>query len=81
MYPLLGLNLLCLLAQGRISDFHMHLELIDPALINDNIYIKHPVKIEQSLMEGSYNKVWSARQDVPAEEYLVFMDILMNTIR
>jgi 26S proteasome regulatory subunit N12 len=59
----------------------MQLELFDPALISENIYIKHPVKIEQSLMEGSYSKVWNARQDVPAEEYLVFMDLLMQTIR
>lgn len=81
MYPLLGLNLLHLLAQGRISDFHMQLELIDPQLIQENIYIKHSVKIEQSLMEGSYNKVWKARQDVPAQEYLFFMDMLMQTIR
>lgn len=32
-------------------------------------------------MEGSYNKVWHGRGDVPAEEYVLFMDILMETIR
>lgn len=81
MYSLLGLNLLRLLAQNRIADFHTALETLDPSLLQENIYIKHPVQLEQSLMEGSYNKVWNARQDVPADEYLFFIDILMGTIR
>jgi hypothetical protein len=57
MYPLLGLNLLRLLAQNRISEFHTQLELIEPEQIQSNIYIKHPVQLEQSIMEGRYNKV------------------------
>jgi 26S proteasome regulatory subunit N12 len=81
MYTLLGLNLLCLLAQNRIADFHTQLELIDADQLHSNIYIKHPVQLEQCLMEGSYNKVYRARSDVPAEEYLFFMDMLMGTIR
>ncbi len=81
MMPLLGLNLLRLLAQNRIADFHTQLELIDPESLHSNLYIKHPVQLEQYLMEGSYNKVYHARSDVPAEEYLFFMDILMGTIR
>ncbi|KAJ3271961.1 hypothetical protein HDV01_006095 [Terramyces sp. JEL0728] len=80
MFMLLGLNLLRLLAQVRISEFHTELENIG-SLHLKNIYINHPVSIEQALMEGSYNKVWNARQDVPAQEYLFFMDILMSTIR
>lgn len=32
-------------------------------------------------MEGSYSKVWHARQQVPAEEYKYFIDSLMGTIR
>ncbi|KAI8817967.1 COP9 signalosome [Fimicolochytrium jonesii] len=80
-YPLLGLNLLRLLAQNRISEFHTELELINPDQLNDNVYIRHPIQIEQCLMEGSYNKVWHSRANVPAEEYLFFIDILMGTIR
>ncbi|KAJ3057475.1 hypothetical protein HK097_006403 [Rhizophlyctis rosea] len=80
LYTLLGLNLLRLLAQNKISDFHTELELIDPEQLG-NIYIQHPIQIEQWLMEGSYNKVWNARANVPAEEYAFFMDILMGTIR
>ncbi|KAL1918242.1 uncharacterized protein VTP21DRAFT_3508 [Calcarisporiella thermophila] len=81
MYPLTGLNLLRLLSQNRISEFHMSLEQLDPELLHGNAYIRHPVQLEQCLMEGSYNKVWHARSEVPAEEYAFFVDILMETIR
>jgi 26S proteasome regulatory subunit N12 len=80
MYMLLGLNLLKLLAEVKYSEFHTELESIGSKNLK-NIYINHPVSIEQALMEGSYNKIWNARQDVPAKEYAFFMDILMQTIR
>jgi CSN8/PSMD8/EIF3K family len=56
MFMLLGLNLLRLLAQTRISEFHTELEAIGSHNLK-NVYINHPVSIEQALMEGSYNKV------------------------
>lgn len=80
-YNLIGLNLLCLLSQNRISDFHTALETIDPEQLHNNPAIQHPIKLEQSLMEGSYNRVWSSRSEVPSQEYLFFIDILMDTIR
>ena len=46
-----------------------------------NIYIKHPVSLEQYIMEGSYNKVLSLKGNVPAESYNYFFDILLNTVR
>lgn len=80
VFSLLGLNLLRLLADNKIAEFHTELELIEPEQLQ-NMYIKHPIHIEQCLMEGSYNKIWNARQVVPAPEYLFFVDILMGTIR
>jgi len=80
-YQLLGLNLLCLLSQNRVAEFHTELELLPPKEIHNNIYIKHPIALEQYLMEGSYNKVFLARFNVPAESYLYFIDILLDTIR
>jgi 26S proteasome regulatory subunit N12 len=80
-YQLLGLNLLRLLAQNKLADFHTELELLPTKDIQHNIYIKHPVSIEQYLMEGSYNKVFLARGNVPAASYKFFMDILLQTIR
>ncbi|KAL8583821.1 26S proteasome non-ATPase regulatory subunit 8 [Nucella lapillus] len=80
-YQLLGLNLLCLLSQNRLAEFHTELELLPVKELQSNIYIKHPVSMEQYLMEGSYNKVFLARGNVPADNYNFFIDILLNTIR
>ncbi|XP_783742.2 26S proteasome non-ATPase regulatory subunit 8 [Strongylocentrotus purpuratus] len=80
-YELLGLNLLRLLSQNRLAEFHTELELLPAKDLQSNIYIKHPVSIEQYLMEGSYNKVFLAKGNVPADSYRVFMDILLETIR
>lgn len=56
-YQLLGLNLLFLLSQNRVAEFHTELELLPSEHIQNDVYIKHPLSIEQYLMEGSYNKV------------------------
>lgn len=56
-YQLLGLNLLFLLSQNRIAEFHTELELLPVDHIQTDVYIRHPLSIEQNLMEGSYNKV------------------------
>ncbi|CAG8782858.1 11570_t:CDS:2 [Racocetra persica] len=68
MYPLTGLNLLRLLSQNRIAEFHTALENIEPEQLLENPFIKHPVHLEQYLMEGSYKKVWNSREQVPAPE-------------
>lgn len=79
-YPILGLNLLRLLVQNRIAEFHTELELLPPAA-HDHTCIKHAVELEQSFMEGAYNRVLSARQAVPHETYVYFMDLLAKTVR
>ncbi|KAJ1897462.1 regulatory particle non-ATPase [Kickxella alabastrina] len=81
MYPLIGLNLLRMLSENLIADFHTTLERIGLDQLQSNQFIVHPVKLEQALMEGSYKKVWQARAEVPTPEYMFFMDILMSTIR
>ncbi|KAJ7591258.1 SAC3/GANP/Nin1/mts3/eIF-3 p25 family-domain-containing protein [Mycena floridula] len=82
-FPIRGLNLIRLLTQNRIADFHTTLESLPlPAdQISDNPYLSHPVNLERWLMEGSYSKVWNAREEAPAEEYKFFVDSLMGTIR
>jgi 26S proteasome regulatory subunit N12 len=80
-YQLIGLHLLCLLARNRLAEFHTELELLNPKLIQTNIYIRHPVSLEQYLMEGSYNKVFLSKGNVPSPSYNFFMDILLQTIR
>ncbi|KAJ0970306.1 hypothetical protein J5N97_023183 [Dioscorea zingiberensis] len=79
-YPILGLNLLRLLVQNRIAEFHTELELLSATAL-ENPCIKHAVELEQSFMEGAYNRVLSARQTVPHETYVHFMDLLAKTVR
>eukprot|EP00035_Acanthoeca_spectabilis_P020450 m.432985 g.432985 ORF g.432985 m.432985 type:complete len:260 (+) comp17515_c0_seq1:51-830(+) len=81
MYELLGLNLLCLLSQNRIAEFHMELERLDTSVIDNSLYISHPVQLEQYVMEGAYNKVFLSKGNVPASTYSFFIDILLDTIR
>ena len=77
---ILGLNLLRLLVQNRIAEFHTELELLSSATL-ENPCIKHAVELEQSFMEGAYNRVLSARQTAPDATYVYFMDLLAKTIR
>ncbi|XP_042025397.1 26S proteasome non-ATPase regulatory subunit 8 homolog A-like [Salvia splendens] len=79
-YPILGLNLLRLLVQNRIAEFHTELELLSASAL-ENPCIKHAVELEQSFMEGAYNRVLTARQTVPHETYVYFMDLLAKTVR
>jgi 26S proteasome regulatory subunit N12 len=81
-YPILGLNLLRLLAQNRTAEFHTELELIPAALHDSNVYIKYPTQLEQYIMEGSFNKVLNARADgLYSREGEYFMQMLTDTVR
>jgi len=80
---LLGLNLLCLLSQNRVAEFHTELELFahPDVQVLDNVYIHKAVSLEQSIMEGRYRQVFLAKNTAPSERYNYFIDILVNTIR
>ncbi|XP_065837415.1 26S proteasome non-ATPase regulatory subunit 8-like [Oscarella lobularis] len=80
-HELLGLNLLCLLAQNKLEQFHTELELLDPTTLQNNVYLRHPISLERYLMEGSYNKIFLSRGNVPSETYNFFIDILVDTVR
>lgn len=47
IHQLLGLNLLFLLSQNRVSEFHTELERLSAKDIQTNVYIRHPVSLEQ----------------------------------
>lgn len=81
VYQLLGLNLMSLLAQNRLAEFHTELELLPAKELHENVYIKCPVSLEQYLMEGNYNKVFLTKGNVPAESYHFFINILLGTLR
>jgi len=79
-YMIIGLNLIHLLAQNKLDEFHTELELI-PLEKHQDIYVKHPIQLEQYMMEGAYNKVLKAKDNVPHESYSFFMEMLMGTVR
>ncbi len=79
-YQILGLNLLSLLAQNRLAEFHTEMELLS-ADEQKNMYIKYPIRLEQFLMEGSFHKVYLDKGNIPAQNYSFFIDILINTMR
>lgn len=80
MYPILGLNLMRLLAQNRLGEFHTELEIFPPEQLR-NIYLKKPVTLEQFLMEGNYHKIFISKEDIPDPYYALFIKILLDTIR
>lgn len=77
---IIGLYLLNLLSQNRLAEFHTELELLSPEQLQ-SIYIKHPTSLEQFVMEGSYNKIFLSKGNVPASNYNYFIDILIDTVR
>jgi 26S proteasome regulatory subunit N12 len=80
-----GLYLLLLLSQGNYAGFHTLLESLVVAegangshvTVEDEPFIKYPVELERSLMEGSYDQVWRKTngRDVPGEEFGLFSDV------
>jgi 26S proteasome regulatory subunit N12 len=78
-----GLYLLLLLSVGNNTDFHTVLEglVVEASLkghsVEDDPYIKYPVELERSLMEGSYDKVWreTKSERVPTEDFGLFSSV------
>lgn len=80
-YELLGLNLLYLLSQNRIAEFHTELELLPADQLQTNKYISYPLTVEQYLMDGMYSKVIASRKASPFERYFFIMEALFLTVR
>jgi len=78
---ILGLNLLHLLAQNRLAEFHLELQLLHFSEIQTNHFLKFPVEYEECLMQGSYNKIFKQFQNLPAPNYQFFVDLLFESIR
>merc|ERR1719464_2024878 len=52
----LGLNLMYLLVENRLSEFHAELELLSESEAR-NPFISFPINLERQLMVGSYDEV------------------------
>lgn len=76
----LGLNLMFLLVENRLSEFHAELELLSDEEAG-NRFISFPIQLERQLMVGSYDEVLSAHSRIPDPSYGLFMDNLLQTVR
>jgi len=85
-----GLYLLLLLSQGDYAAFHTVLEglvaaegegsgsgNLDVNVVENDPFIRYPVELERSLMEGSYDQVWKGTmgEGVPGEEFALFSQV------
>lgn len=92
-----GLYLLLLLSQGDYAGFHTLLETLEVAAqearerdgaqggkggLEDDEFIQYPIRLEQALMEGSYDRVWgeTKRERVPSPEFGVFSAVRICAI-
>ena len=76
----LGLNLMNLLVDNRLSEFHAELELLSEEDAKSS-YVSFPITLERQLMVGSYDEVLAAQSAVPDPSYNFFMEQLLETVR
>lgn len=80
-----GLYLLLLLSVGDYAGFHTVLEGLEMSSGKEQMekdqFLQYPVRLEQALMEGSYDKVWGETKGdkVPSEEFGVFSEVCAST--
>ena len=45
--------------------------------LEDDAFVQYPIRLEQALMEGSYDRVWGETKSerVPSEEFAIFSDV------
>jgi len=79
-YFILGLNLLYLLVENRLADFHCELELLSEQQ-QQHKAIAFCTQLDQHLMVGSYDQVMAAASHPPVEYYQFFLTSLLETVR
>lgn len=75
---ILGLNLMHLLVDNRLSEFHAELELLTEQEAS-NPFVSFPINLERQLMVGIYDEVLNVK--VPDPSYQFFVDNLLQTVR
>lgn len=76
----LGLNLMHLLVDNRLAEFHAELELLSADEASAPC-VAFPIALERQLMVGSYDEVLAAAARVPDPSYHFFMEHLLETVR
>lgn len=75
-----GLNLMFLLVENRLAEFHSELELLSDEE-RACAQISFAINLERWLMVGSYNNVVTAKSSLPNQHYGFFMELLLDTVR
>ncbi|KAG4303893.1 hypothetical protein PORY_002710 [Pneumocystis oryctolagi] len=78
---LTGLSLLNLLSKNCIAEFYTSLETLPTDMIEHDKYISWVIKLEQSIMEGSYDRAQKMLMQCPSPEYEVYVDMIMDLVR
>lgn len=79
-YTILGLNLLYLIVENRLADYHSELELLTEEQKGHSA-VKFCTQLEQKLMVGAYDEVMSAAKHPPVELFTFFLGSLLTTVR
>lgn len=48
---------------------------------SSSICVRDVIQLERFLMEGSYHKLLQARSKIPSNEYIGFVNMLLDTVR
>ena len=74
----IGLYLMHLLVENRLSEFHSQLELLTEEEAA-NPFISFPVGLERQLMVGIYDEILAVT--APDASYQIFLDLTVQTVR
>lgn len=78
---ILGLYLLYLVVENKLSEFHSEIELLSEADMGSR-EVAFAVGLEQNLMVGTYDEVLKAKEDMPSPEHFsFFISRLLDTVR
>lgn len=77
---ILGLNLLYLLVENKLAEFHSELELLNDEQLKSKS-IAFCTQLDQHLNLGSYDQVLSAAKNPPVDYYQFFLRSLLDTVR
>jgi len=79
-YMIIGLNLLYLIVENRLSEYHCELELITDER-KQHPAIHFCTQLEQRLMAGAHDAVMAAASQPPVELYTFLLKGLLETVR
>ena len=79
-YMMIGLNLLYLLVENKLAEFHCELELLTTVEMEKK-EIAFCTQLDQHLMVGSYDQVLAAAENPPVSYYVFFLKSLLETVR